>query len=549
MKALAVFLMCLGAAAQEPPAPAETPKPGTVSGIVTVAGTGTPMKNVQVIVGRGGPQERTATTDAQGRYTLREVAPGMQRILAMAPDASGRPGFGPSATRQIVLAPGQDSTVDLQVILPGRITGKVVDQNKEPVPGITVFLVAREYTYGALRAYFTSAATTDDEGVYTLERVTPGRTYAVMANRLRRNLKPISDAPLDPAVRLPSVVPTYFPNAPSLDGSEPLILRPGERREGVDIRIRRAASFCLEGVLEGNSGPGALNFDISETQPTSGQTGSGGFYMSPPGGKTGPDGKFRLCDLHPGDYELSVSEYRPGGYGAGQFNAAVVTIGDRDVSGVRLGLRPRIPVAGEVAFDGPPPATPIDTKLGIAVIAVTRAERGNAQAAIPGAFTFDDGLLMDEYGTTFNAVPPGTYVKDVTYGDRSILNRTLRVGSAIGNASLRVVLARDGGSIAARVADKDGNPVADCTVVILPATAASEAEFAALMKTGQSDASGRWSGPQLAPGKYVVLATQDAINRSPEVIAKLWAARTRGEEVEVVAGGKPAVTLMSRSLD
>jgi hypothetical protein len=435
------------------------------------------------------------------------------------------------------------------MILPGSITGKVVDQNKEPVPGMFVILVMREYTHGALRAYIGGLANTDDEGMYTLGRVTPGRTYAVLVKRGRRNLQPISNAPIEPALRLPSVLPTYFPTAPSLDGAEPLVLRPGEVRENVDIRVTRTPSFCAEGVLEDSSGPDAVSFSISETQPTSGQTGSGGFYVAETGGKTGPDGKFRICDLHPGDYELTIYSYGAAGMGAAQFNSAVISVSDRDLKGIRLGLRPKIPVAGEVVIEGPPPETPIEAKLRIDTEAVTRTERGSAQASIPGEFAFEGGLLMDQYALTINGVPSGMYVKDVTYGGRSVLNKPLPVGTAIGDAGLRVTLARDGGSVAVRVADKDGAPVADCTVVVLPATAANEAEFAALMKNGLTDAAGKWSSATIAPGKYIALATRDAVNRSPEVISKLWKGRTRGAEFEITAGGKPTVTLVPRSLD
>jgi len=272
--------------------------------------------------------------------------------------------------------------------------------------------------------------------------------------------------------------------------------------------------------------------------------------MATPGGTSGPDGKIRLCDLHPGDYELSVSEYAAGSFGnITNFGAVVVNVSDRDLAGVRVGLRPRIPVSGEVVFDGPAPETPIEGKLRLNAETITRTNRGNAEVQIPGAFTFEGGLPMDEFSLDVNAVPPGIYVKDVKYGDRSVLNRTLRVGTAMGNAGLTIVLARDGGSIATSVADKDGNPVADCTVVILPATSDNEAAFAAAMRNGQTDQSGRWTSPTMSPGKYVVLATRDIVNRSPETIARLWKARTRGEELEIISGGKPSARLTLRTLD
>jgi len=555
MKALTLLVLGAALAAAQDRAQDKdqdaAPKFASIAGTVTAGTGGPPMKDVQIYVRRGTPQEQMAVTDEQGHYSIRDVAPGQIRISASAPDASGRAGFGAFATRQVTLAPGQElAGVDFRLVIPGQISGKVLDQNDEPVVGIAVTLVAREYSYGALRAVFAGAANTDDQGAYRLPRVPPGRAYAVMAQRAWRTLPPISDSPLDPALRLPAVVPTYFPNARSIDGAEAVVLRPVERREGVDIRLTRSPAFCLEGVLEGNSGPGAVHFNIAETQPHSGRSGDGGVYMATPGGTSGPDGKVRICDLHPGDYELTVSESNRGGTGSRvQFGAAIFTIGDRDVTGLRVGLRPRLPVSGEVVFDGSPPDTPLTAKLRFAVAAITRTEYGDVQSPIPGEFAFDGGLLMDEYGLDITAVPAGVYVKDVTYGDRGMMYQTLRVGSAPGGAGLRVILGRDGGAIGTRVADKDGNPVADCTVVILPATLSNEAEFAAALKTGKTDQAGAWSSPTLPPGKYVVLATGDTIDRSPEIIGKLWKARNRGEEVTLAPNGNPSVALAPKALD
>jgi Carboxypeptidase regulatory-like domain len=547
---LMALLLCVATAAAQDKNQDAAPKLGSIAGTVT-AGGGPPIRDVEVYVRRNTPQEKMALTDQQGRYVIRDVEPGPLRITANAPDTSGRAGFGPNAARQITLAPGQElAGVDFRLIIPGRIAGKVLDQNNEPVVGIYVFLVAREYSYGALRAVFANATATDDQGEYRLTRVQPGRTYAVMAGRGPRALPALSDSPLGPELRLPAVVPTYYPNARSVDGAEAVVLRPGEQRESVDIRLTRSAAFCLEGVLEGSGGPGAVRFNIAETQPASGSSGNGAMYMATPGGTSGPDGKVRICDLHPGEYELSVVAYNPGGRGgAAEFAATVVTIGDRDVAGVRVGLRPRIPVSGEVVFDGVAPEPAPAGKLRLNVQAITRTERGSTQVSIPGEFTFEGGLVMDEYGLDIGGVPTGVYVKDVTYGDRSIFYQTLRVGSVVGNAGLRVILGGDGGTISTRVADKDGNPVADCQVAILPATADNEAKFASSVKTGRTDQAGLWSSPTLAPGKYLVLATGDTIDRSPEATGKLWKARTRGEEVEISANGKASVTLTPRSLD
>src|ERR1017187_8158711 len=84
------------------------PQLGSIAGTVTAGAGGPPMKDVEVYVRRNTPQEQLAVTDQQGRYSIRDVAPGQIRISANAPDASGRTGFGPYASRQVTLAPGQE---------------------------------------------------------------------------------------------------------------------------------------------------------------------------------------------------------------------------------------------------------------------------------------------------------------------------------------------------------------------------------------------------------------------------------------------------------
>src|SRR5262249_19128948 len=131
-------------------------------------------------------------------------------------------------------------------------------------------------------------------------------------------------------------------------------LRPGETREGVDIRLARSPAYCIEGVLETGLGPGEVTFNVSETRPNSGVNGEGAMYTARPGGKTGPDGKFRICDLHPGDYELEAAVWKPDGRGFSEyqsFSTANFTIKDEDLPNIRAQAQAMVTVPGEVFWD------------------------------------------------------------------------------------------------------------------------------------------------------------------------------------------------------
>jgi hypothetical protein len=137
----------------------------------------------------------------------------------------------------------------------------------------------------------------------------------------------------------------------------------------------------------------------------------------------------------------------------------------------------------------------------------------------------------------------------MTYGTHSVLREPMRVGSAIGNAPLRVTIGTDGGMVQVTANDKNGNAIGDALVLVLPGQIASEAELAAAMISGQTDQNGAWTSSALAPGKYFVLATGDVVNKSPEDIGKLWRARGRGQQVEVGPNATAAVTVTPAALD
>jgi hypothetical protein len=512
-------------AAQEP---STAPKLGSIGGVVLDAGTGAPIEGVSVTTG-GGSKQISAKTDAQGRYALKELPPGQYRVAV-----SGR---GAPASKVVTLASGQEiNSIDFRLQAIGTISGRVLDDNKEPVPGIGVWLVQRQYLLGELRSRLAGLAITNDRGEYRLTNITPGRAYLVLAEK-RATLSPVSGVPADPKLRKPAVAPTYYPDSASIEGAQALVLLSGESREGVDIRMARSSSYCVEGVLDAG---GNVTFFISGQYPSSGAGGNVAAW--PANGKAGPDGKIRICDLSPGQYQLTAMQGFP--QSVTLFGATSVTITDEDVRNVRLVAQSGLQVSGRVAWGGTPPDKAIESQIGVLFDPLNRPTVGDqaiVRSSVPGEFSVP--LLQDEYAVVVLGLPRNLYLKDITYAGRSVLLEPLRPGSAVGNAELRVVLAPDGGSVSVNVRDKDNQPVPYTNVFVMPADARSEAVLASILVSGPADQNGRYESPALPPGKYFVLASGTALDTSPETIGRLWRSRLKAKEVDIGASAVVQVTL------
>jgi len=545
MKTALFVLLAIAASAQDPAITA--PQKHSISGTVRDAGTGAPLADADVYLNRGNAKAIEAETDSQGHFTLRDVEPGRHRITVTGKSQDGGRGFGAQTAKTVTLG-NQDLTgVDFVLRPKGSISGTITDQNGEPVPDIMVILIAREYSLGALHYVFAGNTTTNDAGEYTLQNVEPGRGYLILAEKRTFNLSAMSESPEDPRLRRRAVVPTFYPGAPVPEGAQAIALRPGEHREAIDIRLQRSPSYCIDGTIDRVAAGGTLRFEIAARQPTSGASGNGAAFIVSPGGAPGPDGKIRVCDLAPGDYQLAAIQYPPG-QDMPFYGTTDVTITDSDLHRFSLAPRTHVPLPAEVVWFGTAP-DPAPGKLTVELTPLTRMTFGGELSKltqtvpIAGQAAWDE-LLVDDYSIQVRGIPSSAYLKDITYGNRSILHQPLRIGAASGDPSLRIVLAADGGPISAKVTDKDGNPLADEYVVILPASSATEAALSAALVSIPTDQNGSCASSTLAPGKYFVAASAAPPDRTPESVARIWANRSRFQEVEIAPKSTIQVTLV-----
>lgn len=499
---------------------------GSVSGRVLDADSGEAIADF--------PVENHVRTDAKGYYKLVGLKPGPFQI-----SLRGERVWPELAVRAVTVEAGKELTgVDLRIRLDGDISGRVVDQNKEPVGGMPVRAIGREYYAGGLH-YFadTGSATTNDRGEYVLRNVRAGRALLLLVEKHKLYEGPISEAPADPKMRKPAYRATYYPNADSVEAATFVTLRSGERREGMDIQVLRSAGYCINATLMVESAPASLDFKVTDELTSSANMIPGSASSGPTGVSSGPDGKIRICDLYPGQFRIAA--LRRAGTLPAVFGATGVTIGREDVQNVRVIAGEPIVVPGEVAWEGIPRDGADKAQFSLQTPTVTNDSMPSSRPRypIPGPFSFSalravEHLLQPGIGPP-NAFP-NAYVKDITYGVSSVLHQTFRASS---EGTLRVTVANDGGFVKA-------SAPAGTQILILPGTAATEAALADAMVSGQADLTGNFTSRSLAPGKYYVLATNDLIDHTPECIANIRRARNRGQDVDV--GPNAIVTVILR---
>jgi hypothetical protein len=318
-----------------------------------------------------------------------------------------------------------------------------------------------------------------------------------------------------------------------VEGGVPLLLRPGEHREGVGIRLRKVTPYCIEGTTESDGRPAPTEYSILAIEPPHLLTRDNYMLVVGSTAHSDAEGKYRICGLPPGEYRLTLPGTRTN---APRFAVRTVRVSDRDLRGVVVSAQPGSPLTGRVFWHGTSPDPPDLPKLAIGILPLHRTalpgESSAAHSTTLGDFGFGS-LVVDEYQVLVTGVPPGVYVRDIRYGGRSVKASPLRYGSAALGSELQILLARDGGSLAARVTNKDGENVADASVMVVPEGVPSEAALASVLVGGKTDQYGVYTSMTLAPGRYYVLASHSPIDTSPETIGRIWRAYRGGHEVEV----------------
>jgi hypothetical protein len=539
-----LMLLATGLLAQNAP-PTVT---GSVSGHVWDTDSNMPISGVKVIAAqedRSGGVE--ASTDSEGRYVIPNLPVGRRSMEVY----DGNLGPSMTAPQVVTVIGGRDTQVDFRTRIFAQVSGRVLDDEGNPLPGMQVTANYKQYDDTGKLWLVSRRATrlTDDQGRYTIITMSAGQKYWIVANSPKLYPNPLSDVPADPQSRRRTFAATYYPNSKSIETASAILLHTQEMRDGVDIVMSKVKSYCLDATLTESGVPRGMRFLLFEKEVTN--TPGPSTYF--PNFASSSDGKIRLCDLYPGRFQLIAARLS----GGQTSNTAVdVTITDNDVRDLVVAAIPPSRVSGDLVWD----KQPIDaSSSSINVWAYpSLGAASRTPLSIPATFVLEVVAGLSHV-VNISGLNSRSYVKEVTYDSSSILQKPFV--PAGGDARLRITIGTDAASLTTTVLAANGQPAAGAGVLIVPVSARSESEVAATLRAGYTDEHGSYREIGLPPGKYDVFATNDPgpgaygsgqillIYRTPEAIGKIMRARARGKIVDVGPNAAVSVSLAPIRMD
>jgi 5-hydroxyisourate hydrolase-like protein (transthyretin family) len=518
----------------------------TVSGMVVKLDGSAPLKSA--IVRLNSAEDRThayaATTDADGRFALKNVEPGHYRLTVT------RSGFADQEYGQktpndpgsiLTLAPGRQVNDLLFRLIPWAIiAGRIRNEDGEPLPWVHVTALREAYTDGKRKLSPSAQEATNDLGEYRLFGLRPGRyfvsaTYSTKNQMASGNEEMDEPAPVEES-SAQRYVPTYYPGTPDPAKAATITVKSGDEIPSVDILLQRVAAYKIRGRIFNmiTHRPGK---DVSimmlprNTQVT-------GSVFNFEAAVLDKDGSFVLNDILPGSYTLSAFWFDEGKPYVAKQN---IDVGNADVEGVTLTIAPGVTVNGRVNWDGKPSlegdelsVSPSSSEQGM--------DFGDAARVAPnGAFTLKD-ISEDTYHLSVNGMSKDCYIKAIRYGTADALYDGFAVQRGT-DASLELTLSSRGARVQGAITDADGLPVAGVWVVLVPEEA--HRGQMQMYKETTTDQYGRFELRGISPGDYKLFSWEEVENgawQDPEFLKPF---ESKGEEIKLQEGDSKSVNLVA----
>jgi hypothetical protein len=530
------------------PAPTNPDDLCAIEGQAINAQTGEGVRNAIIILTRtdagssnNRPSSYTTKSDADGKFGMKEIEPGHYRLAAnrngyvngiYGVTSPGRPGTTISLEKQ------QHATGLVLKLTPhGVITGRIVDEDGEPVVNAHVSLSSYHYDRGHKQLTPSGGgAGTNDLGEYRIFGVAPGKYYLSVA--------PNSDIPIDAIDRSPTgaaseaYVALYYPGTPDASAAAQLEVAPGGQLRGIDMRLTKTRTVHVKGhVTHAMSGRPGIQLFLSPRN-------FGGSYGPYRQTRADAAGNFDIPGVVAGAYTLTAS----GSEGNVPDQARVpIDVGSGDVEGLNLVIGPGVTIKGHMQAEGNEEGAAVDVRS-VQITMVPREQTVLYFGVSPGK---PDEAGMFEIrnvpagGYTFFLwdLPEGAYVKSIRSERSDLLDAGLDLTGGAAPDQVEIVVSPKAAAVSGTVQNpKTGNAFPGATVVLVPQDAGRRDQVT-FFKTTTSDQNGAFQLKGVTPGAYKAYAWEDpepGAWMDPDFL-KTFA--DQGESVSLQEGDRKALTL------
>lgn len=493
-----------------------------LEGQVVKAATGEPLKKalLRLQKAEARAQQVTALTDAGGRFVLSDIEPGRYRLSVQ------RNGYvrqrygqrGPNHRGTILsLAPGQHlRDIVFRLIPHAVITGRVYDEEGEPMPGVRVQVLRYIYVRGERRLIPGGMDNTNDLGEYRVYGLAPGRYYvsASAGRSLRLSAAQAQASPgrgAQPGGGEEGYAPTFYPGVNDPSRASPIELRGGDVLSSIDISLLPTRTVRVRGqvVNSVSNRPGA------DTQvflvPDGLAFRSSGFRQG--AGVRGPGATFEIRGVTPGSYNLVGVFFDENKQ---YFTRLPIEVGYADVEGITLVIRSGVELAGRISVEGHRPAggqkqDEFDmTTLHVFLRPFESLPRFGgadpAKANADGSFKLEN-LPREKYRVNVLGLPIDYYLKAARVGGTTVLEEGLDLSGGQPSGKLELVVSSAGGRIDGAVLTEEQQAFSGASVVLIPeGRRRRDPHF---YKTVTTDQNGHFALRGIPPGDYKLFAWEE----------------------------------------
>ena len=273
-------------------------------------------------------------------------------------------------------------------------------------------------------------------------------------------------APPAPDGRLLAYATTLYPATAVPSEAATIRVGPGEERTGIDMAMRAGPSMTVSGVLMGPTGP-VQNVGVQLRATHTGDDRD----VSPTGEFTSittAAGAFVFLGVPQGQYQLTSMYMRSAAPNAGTSSVALfarqpVAVGDHDVAGLTVTLKPGIHVSGRVEYRGAPPVFSGRVLFMLRPLNATMWHTLPIVVGTDGRFS-SEGDAPGHYTVTW---PLAGSVISITLGGRPLFDQSVVLEST--DLSDLVVTVSDAPlHLTGSVVDATGAPAAHANVFAFP---------------------------------------------------------------------------------